>query len=270
MVTLVTGGSSGLGKATAEYFASKGGRVVLCDVSTSKGAAVAEAIGSNALYVPTDVSSENDVISLMAKTKERFGQLNVIVNCHSIASPFTSLAYNFETKEPHNLEDFQKIIVVGAPKTTTLRDSQLIYVSFQANTVGTFNVVRLGVDLLAQNEPNADGEKGVIINTVSAKTYPLVGNVANETANASTEAMTRIWAVELAPQGIRSVAIAQNNISEKSSPSTENRNGTPLDFAKLAHMIVTTPYINAATITLDGCIQPTIEPVKVSKKRVSK
>lgn len=114
MVTLVSGASSGIGKVTAEYFARKGARVVLCDLSTSNGAAVAAAIGDNALFVPTDITSENDVQSLLDVTKQKFGKLNVIVNCHSVPSPLTCRAYNFETKQPHQLADFQGVLVVSA------------------------------------------------------------------------------------------------------------------------------------------------------------
>lgn len=113
-MALVTGASSGLGKATAEHFVAKGARVVLCDASTSNGAAVAAGFGKQALFVPTDLNSESDVSSLLAATEERFGALNVIVNCHSAPSPFTSPTYNFATKLPHSLEDFQKAIAVSA------------------------------------------------------------------------------------------------------------------------------------------------------------
>lgn len=127
--------------------------------------------------------------------------------------------------------------------------------SLQASTLGTFNVVRLGVGLIAENAPDIDGEKGVIINTISAASgLPSLGQVANETASASIEAMTRVWAVEFAPQGIRTVAIAHGNIKE-GKKSTKNALGAPQHFAQLAHMVVTMPYINATTITLDGAIK---------------
>lgn len=110
MVTLVTGGASGLGKATAERFASKGAHVVLCDLSTSKGAEVAAVIGHNSLFVPADVSLENDVKSLMAKTKEKFGRLDVIVNCAGIS--FSYEMHNFNTNKSHKMEDFRRILMV--------------------------------------------------------------------------------------------------------------------------------------------------------------
>lgn len=123
-MTLVTGGSSVLGKATAEYFVGKGGRVILTDLSKSNGAAVAEAIGANALFVPADVSSESDVESLMTTTMEKFGQLNVIVNCHSVPAPFIARVYDTVTKESHKLEDFQKVLTVSIPLATFSRRQQ--------------------------------------------------------------------------------------------------------------------------------------------------
>lgn len=127
-----------------------------------------------------------------------------------------------------------------------------IFNLLQASTVGVFNVVRFGAALMAKNEPDLDGEKGVVINTVLPTSFhPLFGQVANETASASIEAMTRVWGIEFGMQGIRSVAIAQGNISNvRATPETVS--GSPEKFAQLAHLIVTTPYINATTITLDG------------------
>lgn len=111
-MTLVTGGASGLGKATAERFASKGAKVVMCDLSTSNGADVAAVFGENGLFVPADVSSENDVKSLMAQTKEKFGRLDVIVNCAGLTTAFET--YNFVAKRPHLFEDFQKLLTVSS------------------------------------------------------------------------------------------------------------------------------------------------------------
>lgn len=110
-MTLVTGGASGLGKATAERFASKGVQVVLCDLATSKGGDVAAQIGHDTLYIPADVSSENDVKSLMAQTKEKFGRLDVIVNCAGRSISYET--YNFNAGRSHLLEDFQRIMTVS-------------------------------------------------------------------------------------------------------------------------------------------------------------
>lgn len=116
LVTLVTGGASGLGRATAERFASKGAQVVLCDLGTSKGADVAAEIGNDTLYVPADVSSENDIKALMATTKEKFGRLDVIVNCAGLSIAYET--YNFHNQRPHMVEDFLKLLMVSTGATS--------------------------------------------------------------------------------------------------------------------------------------------------------
>lgn len=109
-MTLVTGGASGLGRATAERFVSKGAKVVMCDLSSSKGADVAAEFGKNALFVPADVRSENDVKSLMAQTEETFGRLDVIVNCAGLTTAYET--YNFAAKRAHVYADFLKLLTV--------------------------------------------------------------------------------------------------------------------------------------------------------------
>lgn len=106
----MTGGASGLGKATAGRFASKGARVVLCDLDTSNGSEVAADIGNDTLYIPADVRSENDVKSLLAEIKKKFGRLDAIVNCAGISIAFDT--YNFKSERAHRLEDFQKVLMV--------------------------------------------------------------------------------------------------------------------------------------------------------------
>lgn len=110
-MTIVTGGASGLGLATAKRLVAKGSRVVLCDLPTSNGAEVAESIGRETIFVPTDVSSVPDVQNLMKTTKEKFGVLNAIVNCAGISSSY--IAYNPLTKMCHNLDEFQKVFTVN-------------------------------------------------------------------------------------------------------------------------------------------------------------
>uniref|UniRef100_A0A1B0D6R7 Uncharacterized protein n=1 Tax=Phlebotomus papatasi TaxID=29031 RepID=A0A1B0D6R7_PHLPP len=148
-VALVTGGASGLGRATVERFAKSGGRVVLCDLGTSKGQDVSKELGSNVVFVPVDVTSEGDVTKALGVAKEKFGRLDVAVNCAGTAVAFKT--FNFNKKVAHKLEDFARVLTV--------------------NTVGTFNVIRLSAGLMGENEPNADGQRGVIVNTASVAAY---------------------------------------------------------------------------------------------------
>lgn len=109
-VTLVTGGASGLGKATVERFVQSGAKVVLCDLPSSKGNEVAKSLGDNVVFVPVDVTSEKDVSLALETAKSKFGQLNVAVNCAGTA--VAARTYNFNKKVPHKLEDFARVLTV--------------------------------------------------------------------------------------------------------------------------------------------------------------
>ncbi|KAG8234973.1 hypothetical protein J437_LFUL013330, partial [Ladona fulva] len=121
VVGLVTGGSSGLGRATVERLVKQGGKVVFCDLSGSSGETVAKALGPDAVFVPADVTSEEDINNALNVTKEKFGRLDVAVNCAGIGVAFKT--YNFNKNLPHKLEDFIKVLTV--------------------NAAGSFNVIRL-------------------------------------------------------------------------------------------------------------------------------
>ncbi|RVE53335.1 hypothetical protein evm_001905 [Chilo suppressalis] len=149
LVGLVTGGASGLGRATAEQLVKQGGRVVICDLKTSSGQETAKQMGENATFVPIDVTSEQDVKNALQVTLDKFGRLDVTVNCAGIAS--AARIYNFKKEQPFDLKTFQKTIEV--------------------NLIGTFNVIRLAVGLIGKNAPDADGQRGVIINTASVAAF---------------------------------------------------------------------------------------------------
>lgn len=110
-VALVTGGASGLGRATVERFIRNGNRVVICDLKTSEGADLAKTLGEQALFVATDVTSEASVTNALAQTKKHFGHLNVAVNCAGTVRAF--LTYNFNKKTMHSLETFEEVLKVS-------------------------------------------------------------------------------------------------------------------------------------------------------------
>src|ERR1035437_4978690 len=141
-VALVTGGGSGLGEATVREFASA-------------GAKVAESLGDNAIFVQADVGSADQVTDAIAKAVAKFGLINIAINCAGIGRAMRTV-----TKEgPHSLDLFSKVIAV--------------------NLIGTFNVTRLAAAQMAKNQPGADGERGVIINTASVAAYDgQIGQVA--------------------------------------------------------------------------------------------
>ncbi|XP_077185851.1 3-hydroxyacyl-CoA dehydrogenase type-2 isoform X2 [Paroedura picta] len=248
MVGLVTGGASGLGRATAERLVQQGGRAVLLDLPTSEGETVAKALGEHCVFAPADVTSESDVKAALALTQEKFGRLDVTVNCAGVAVAFKT--YNMKRDLPHTLEDFQRVINV--------------------NIAGTFNVIRLAVGLMGRNEPDADGHRGVIVNTASVAAFEgQVGQAAYSASKGGIVGMTLPIARDLAPMGIRVVTIAPGlfatpllaMLPEKvrtflaRQVPFPSRLGAPEEYAHLVQCIVENPMINGEVIRLDGAIR---------------
>lgn len=107
----MTGGASGLGRATVERFIRNGNRVVICDLKTSDGANVAKSLGDKALFVATDVTSEPSVNNALAQTKKHFGHLDVAVNCAGTVRAFVT--YNFNKNTMHSLDTFHEVLNVS-------------------------------------------------------------------------------------------------------------------------------------------------------------
>ncbi|KAJ8981289.1 hypothetical protein NQ317_004025 [Molorchus minor] len=238
----------GLGKATVERLVQQGTKVVLCDLPASKGNEVAKTLGDNVVFAPVNVTSEEDVKQALSLTKERFGKLDSVVNCAGISVAFKT--FNFNKKSPHILEDFTKILMV--------------------NTVGTFNVIRLSVGLIGENQPDKDGGRGVVINTASIAAFDgQMGLAAYSASKAAIVGMTLPIARDLATQGIRVVTIAPGLFKtpllsalpekvvaflEKSVPFP-SRLGDPSEFAQLVQSIIENPLLNGETIRLDGALR---------------
>lgn len=248
LVGLVTGSASGLGRATAEHLIKQGGRVVLCDLANSNGPKVAKELGANAAFVPVDVTSEKDVKTALQETTDKFGRLDVAVNCAGVAT--ATRTYNFKKNEPFNLDEFQRTI--------------------QVNLIGTFNVIRLSVGLIGKNSPNGDGQRGVIVNTASVAAFDgQIGQAAYAASKAGVVGMTLPIARDLSKQGIRVVTIAPGlfrtpmieQLPEKAIEALEatvpfpSRLGNPKEFALLVQAIIENPMLNGETIRLDGCLR---------------
>lgn len=110
-MALVTGGASGLGRATANRFVKKGSKVIICDLSISSGEQVAKELGDNAHFIPADVTSETDVQNVVDEISNKYKKLNLLVNCAGIAEINTT--YNFTADQAANLEYFRKILIVS-------------------------------------------------------------------------------------------------------------------------------------------------------------
>jgi len=147
-VIAITGGASGLGEASTRHFVSLGAKVMILDINDDNAKAICDELGDDSVkYVNTNIMEEQPVQDAMSKIEEAFGALHVAINCAGTGYGARILGKD----APHPLDHFKFII--------------------DLNLVGTFNVMRLAADLMDKNEPEEDGEKGVIINTASIAGY---------------------------------------------------------------------------------------------------
>ena len=237
----MTGGASGLGRATAELLLERGARVVLFDLPMSAGEAVARELGEAATFVPGDVTSEEDARSAVAAA----GNLRIAVNCAGIGAGARIVGRD----GPYPLERFRRVIEV--------------------NLIGTFNVLRLAAARMAEQEP-VDGERGVIVNTASIAAFEgQVGQAAYTASKAGIVGLTICAARDLATLLIRVCTIAPGTmdtpllgqLDERFRQSLADaiphprRLGRPPEFAALAAHIVENPLLNGETIRLDGALR---------------
>lgn len=248
LVSLVTGAASGLGKATVERLVKDGYKVIMCDLPTSQGKTVAETIGSAVNFVPTDVRSETDVQNAVDTCKQLHGKLDLIVNCAGVS--VARKVFNFNKGSAHGLEEFTDVLAV--------------------NTIGSFNVIRLGVGLMGANEVDENGIRGVVINTSGYSAYDgQTGQVAFAASKGAIASMTLPLARDLSIQGIRHCSIAPGlfdtpilqhlpdkvrNYFADMTPLPK-RLGRPEEFASLVVSIVNNPFLNGEVIRLDGALR---------------
>jgi NAD(P)-dependent dehydrogenase (short-subunit alcohol dehydrogenase family) len=244
---VITGGGSGLGEATARALAARGARVGLLDLGRSKGAEVAKDIGDAALFLEADVSSEEQVTTALDHAREAFGALHVTVNCAGVGMAGRTLGRG---NEPFSLDLFRRTIEV--------------------NLVGTFNVIRLAAARMADNQPNDEGERGVIVNTASIAAFEgQIGQCAYSASKGGVVGMTLPIARDLSRSGIRVVTIAPGLFSTPmlmglpepardalgASIPFPSRLGKPPEYGALACQIVENPMLNGGVIRLDGALR---------------
>jgi len=243
---VVTGGGSGLGAAVARMLAGEGANVVIADVNTDAAAAVISELGGRTAFIKTDVTQEEEGQAAIDIALERFGHLHGLVNCAGVALGEKVIGRN----GPHRLDSFARAIGI--------------------NLIGTFNMIRLAAAAIARGEPDAEGERGVIINTASIAAFDgQVGQAAYAASKGGVAAMTLPIARELAPSGIRVVAIAPGifetpmmagmpqevqDLLSKSVPFPQ-RFGKPVEFAALVRHICENVMLNGEVIRLDGALR---------------
>jgi NAD(P)-dependent dehydrogenase (short-subunit alcohol dehydrogenase family) len=244
-VALVTGGASGLGRATAEGLHAAGASVVVLDLPTSAGEDVAAGLGERARFVPADVTSPQDVGRAVDLAVSDFGGLHVAVNCAGVAWAGRTVGRD----GPHDLDVFERVLRV--------------------NVVGTFNVVRLAAARMGGQEPE-DGERGVVVNTASIAAFDgQVGQAAYAASKGAIASMTLPVARDLANRLVRCVAIAPGTFEtpmmaqlpeaarvqlEQITPHPA-RLGRPAEYAALVRHVVENPMLNGEVVRLDGALR---------------
>ena len=243
---VVTGGASGLGAAVGSYIAAKGGKVILVDVQEGPGQAAAAKLGANASFLRCDVTSEAEVNSTMEMAASRMGGLNLLVNCAGVVGAGRVLGKN----GPMAGDFFAKVVHI--------------------NLIGTFLCDKAAANIMQNNTPTADGERGLLIHTASVAAYEgQIGQAAYSATKAGLAGMVLPMAREFARIGVRCMAIApgifHTPMVDGMTPEVQaslaaqipfpNRLGRPEEFAQLVASIFEIPMLNGETIRLDGAIR---------------
>jgi NAD(P)-dependent dehydrogenase (short-subunit alcohol dehydrogenase family) len=240
---IVTGGASGLGEGTARRLAALGATVIVADLQAERGEQVAREIGGR--FVKCDVSQEADAQAAV-DAGTAAGKLMGLVNCAGIAPAAKTVGKD----GAHALALFSKTINV--------------------NLVGSFNMIRLAATAMAKNEPEATGERGVLVSTASVAAYDgQIGQAAYSASKGGIVGMTLPIARDLARNGIRNMTIAPGifgtpmlfgmpkEVQDALAANVPfpSRLGTPEDYAKLVQHIFENDMLNGEVIRLDGAIR---------------
>ena len=246
-VAVITGGASGLGRATAETVIEQGGSVAIFDLNADLGNNTATDLGAKAKAYKVDVADEDSVQNGIAGVLADFGAIHVNVNCAGIGAAARTLG----REGPMPLDYFTGIVRI--------------------NLIGTFNTLRLCAWEMQKNEPvNADGERGVIINTASVAAFDgQIGQAGYSASKAGVAGMTLPIARDLSRSGIRLCTIAPGIFETPMMAGAPDRVRDPLiemvqfpkrlgnapEYALLARQIIENPYLNGETIRLDAGIR---------------
>ena len=241
---IVTGGASGLGAATARAFAEAGATVTIFDRDDVQGGALADEIGGG--FVHVDVTEEGSVQAGIDRARDRMGRITALVNCAGIAHAIKTVGRD----GAHPFEPFRRTIDV--------------------NLVGTFNCIRLAAEAMARNDPDEEGERGVVVNTASIAAFDgQKGQAAYAASKAGIVGMALPIARDLASLGIRVNTIAPGlfltpmllGLPEEAREALAadvtfpRRLGRPEEYARLARFLVESPYMNGECIRIDGALR---------------
>jgi len=243
-VALVTGGASGLGEATTRRLHEAGAALVILDLPSSPGQALAAALGDRVRFCPADVRSETEVQAAIADARE-LGDLRIVVSCAGVGTPGRVVG----RQGPLPLGAFQNVIDI--------------------NLVGTFNVLRLAAAAMMENEA-VDGDRGVIVMTASIAAYDgQIGQAAYAASKGGIVALTLAAARDLADKLIRVVSVAPGTFATpmlaglapevtralEAQVPHPSRLGQPSEYASLVAHIVDNGMLNGEVIRLDGALR---------------
>ncbi|GLV30280.1 3-hydroxyacyl-CoA dehydrogenase [Sphingobium sp. TomTYG75] len=244
MAAVVTGGASGLGKATAYMLAEQGSKVAIFDLNEEAGRATAEALGG--IFVAANIADDASVTAALEAAERAHGVARILVNCAGIAPAVKTVG---RENAPHPLDIFVRTVTV--------------------NLIGSFNVIaKFSARLAAVNE--IDGERGVIVNTASVAAYDgQIGQAAYSASKGGVVGMTLPIARDLAQHKIRVMTIAPGIFLTpmlESFPQAvqdalgaqvphPSRLGKPTEYAQLVESIIRNPMLNGEVIRLDGAIR---------------
>jgi NAD(P)-dependent dehydrogenase (short-subunit alcohol dehydrogenase family) len=243
-VALVTGGASGLGQATTRRLHEGGSAVVIVDLPSSGGQALAAELGDRVRFCPADVRDEGQVQAAIAAAQE-LGELRIVVNCAGVGTAGRVIGH----KGPLDLESFRNVIDI--------------------NLIGTFNVLRLAAEAMHGNEP-VDGDRGVIVMTASVAAFDgQIGQAAYAASKGGVVSLTLCAARDLADKLIRVVTVAPGTFAtpmlaglpDEVTAALEaqvphpSRLGRPSEYASMVAHIVDNGMLNGEVIRLDGALR---------------
>lgn len=240
---MVIGGASGMARATVEMLVREGAQVAILDLPRSKGDEAAKEIGGGTRFYPCDVTDFAGTETTIKQAADDLGALHFGLNTAGGGVAKRTLSKD----GPHPLADFQRVI--------------------DLNLVASFNVARLQAERMSKNEPDENGERGVIVMTASIAAFEgQIGQVAYSAAKAGIAGMTLTMARDLGSLGIRVVTVAPSLFhtgltrgipKEMEDGLTRDaafpkRMGQPEEYAHLARALFENPMLNGSTFRLDG------------------
>ncbi len=246
-VAVVSGGASGLGEATTRLLLRRGANVAIVDRDIDRGRLLADEFGSHVILCPADVTDDSAVEAAIGQAVEAFSRIDVVVTCAGIGAPAKVLGAG---GRPLDMDVFRRVVDV--------------------NLFGTMNVVRLAAARMLANEPDEDGERGVVIMTASsAATDGQIGQASYSASKAGIAGMTLPIAREFADYGIRvntiSPGLFDTPLLRRLPPAVfdalgamvpfPHRLGRPDEYASLVMEIIRNRMINGEVARLDGALR---------------